>query len=509
MRSTHPSCHRSALAFACGVAVLVACFESSTAIAQSALPARVASTTLSSGNPIAIGEGRRLFSRRLGEERELLVATPPSYGKGNDHYPVLILLDGSENFLTMVSATRALAVSGRVPEMIVVGVANTRRDRDFTPALERSTNLPPGVSQAGGAEAFEDFLAAELLPALDSAYRTQPLRILVGHSLGGLLAMHTLATRPSLFRMYLTLEPSLWWDARSQVGHVLETLRSTPALVSRLVTVEGTSQEGWRPDWKRLQSSAPPLMLTALVAVDSESHQNLMYRGAYRGLLALFHDYPPASSHDLALATLPALEAQYARMSREFGYPVPIPLGVLLDLADREQNQRRFSSAQKALARARESYPDSKLVQEWQANLDSLIIDARRRHLEEQKSQIEFSPVSVAGARALVGKWRSIPNSTSPAAEIEFQLAGDTLTRSLLVHGIAADGGDLRFPRSLVELQGRTVRFERENRGGGRVVSSLTLGADGILRGSDELVGGSPLPAGFEVPKTILEFRRY
>ena len=55
-----------------------------------------------------------------------------------------------------------------------------------------------------------------------------PLRILVGHSLGGLLAMHTLASRPALFRMYNTLEPSLWWDARSQVAHVLGMLRANP-----------------------------------------------------------------------------------------------------------------------------------------------------------------------------------------------------------------------------------------------------------------------------------------
>jgi predicted alpha/beta superfamily hydrolase len=509
MRPTGLSRHEiRLLAFAAGFATSLACFASTAALAQSAQHDGTAAATLSAGNAIAIGESRRIVSRRLGEPREVLIATPTSYAQGSDRYPVLVLLDGGEHFLTMVSAVRALAASGRIPEMIVIGVANTRRERDFTPALERTSELPPGVSQPGGAEAFDDFLADELLPALDGAYRTQPLRILVGHSLGGLLAMHTLASRPALFRMYITLEPSLWWDARSQVAHVLEMLRATPGLVSRLVTVEGTSQEGWRPDWKQLQSSAPPQMLTTLVAVDSETHQNLMYRGAYSGLLSLFHDYPPASRHDVALATLPALDAQYARLSRDFGYPVPIPLGVLLDLADREQNQRRFATAQNALTRARELYPESKTVRDWQVSLDSMLADARRLHLHEQESQISFVPAAGPVTRALIGKWRSAPNATAPAAEIEFQLAGDTLTRSLLVHGIASDGGDLRFPRSLVEVHGRTIRFERENRGGGRVVTSLTLGSDGILRGTDDLVGGRPLPAGFTVPKAVLELRR-
>jgi hypothetical protein len=309
--------------------------------------------------------------------------------------------------------------------------------------------------------------------------------------------------------MYLTLEPSLWWDAREPVQRVLHTLRSTPNLVARLVSVEGTSQEGWRPDWKALRAAAPPGLLTTLVPVDSETHQNLMYRGAYGGLLALFHDYPPASSHDVSLATLPALDAQYARLSRDFGYVVPIPLGVLLDLADREQNQRRYAAAQSALTRARALYPQSQTVREWQANLDSMSAESRRLHLEEQKSLIAYAPVSPADAQFLLGHWRSVSTGTDPAAEFEFRLQRDTLTRTMLVHGIAGDGGDLRFPPSIVELRGRTLRFERENRGGGRVVTTLTLGADGKLRGGDDLVGGRPLPAGFVVPKTVLELERY
>ncbi|MEP7067121.1 MAG: alpha/beta hydrolase-fold protein [Gemmatimonadota bacterium] len=491
------------------LALLLPLFIPAIAIAQSAPTRERTDIALSAASPIAIGETRRLVSRRLGEARELLIATPASYAKGSDRYPLLVLLDGSENFVTVVSAAHALATSGRIPEMIVVGVVNTHRDRDFTPALTQTRDEPPGISQMGGADSFEAFLADELLPSIDDAYRTQPLRILVGHSLGGLLAMHTLATRPALFRMYLTLEPSLWWDARSPVKGVLDMLRSTPALVARLVSVEGMSQEGWRPDWQALRAAAPAAVLTSLVSVDSETHQNLMYRGAYGGLLALFHDYPPVSNHDVSLATLAALETQYARVSRDFGYSVPIPLGVLLDLVDREQNQRRFAAAQHALARARELYPHSRTLPEWQTNLDSMIAGARRLHLEEQKSQIVYAPVTAAGARIVLGRWRSLPNASAPPANFEFRLAGDTLTRSLLVHGIASDGGDLRFPIALVEIHGRTIRFERENRGGGRTVTSLTLSPDGKLRGSDELVGGRPIPAGFVVPKTVLELERF
>ena len=37
-------------------------------------------------------------------------------------------------------------------------------------------------------------------------------RVLVGASLSGLAATHTLLTQPGLFNRYLIVSPSLWWD---------------------------------------------------------------------------------------------------------------------------------------------------------------------------------------------------------------------------------------------------------------------------------------------------------
>gem|GEM_PF-4143650 len=92
---------------------------------------------------VALGTRLRIRSGILHETREVIVATPPGYDKGRERFPVLYVLDGAQNLLTTVSASRGLAGAGRMPPVIVVAIINTQRDRDFTPKLVRTTEPPP------------------------------------------------------------------------------------------------------------------------------------------------------------------------------------------------------------------------------------------------------------------------------------------------------------------------------------------------------------------------------
>lgn len=51
---------------------------------------------------------------------------------------------------SVLHETREVIVS--TPPVIVVAIVNTQRDRDFTPKLIRTNELPPGVETAGGSE---------------------------------------------------------------------------------------------------------------------------------------------------------------------------------------------------------------------------------------------------------------------------------------------------------------------------------------------------------------------
>jgi predicted alpha/beta superfamily hydrolase len=101
------------------------------------------------------------------------------------------------------------------PEMIVVGTPNTDRTKDLTPTYVDSD--PPFMDTifaktSGGGEEFVSFIKNELIPHIDSKYPTQPYKMLIGHSFGGLTVVNILMNHTKLFNSYICIDPSKWWD---------------------------------------------------------------------------------------------------------------------------------------------------------------------------------------------------------------------------------------------------------------------------------------------------------
>ncbi|MEP6613701.1 MAG: alpha/beta hydrolase-fold protein, partial [Mucilaginibacter sp.] len=97
-------------------------------------------------------------------------------------------------------------MAGVIPDMIVVGITNTVRQRDLTPTPVAGDNV------SGGGENFIKFISNELFPYIDKHYPTAPYRVFSGHSLGGLTVANTLINHTGLFNAYIAIDPSLWWD---------------------------------------------------------------------------------------------------------------------------------------------------------------------------------------------------------------------------------------------------------------------------------------------------------
>ncbi|MNY33949.1 Ferri-bacillibactin esterase BesA [compost metagenome] len=49
-------------------------------------------------------------------------------------------------------------------------------------------------------------------PFIESKYRGNTDKTIIGQSLGGLLATEILLKKPALFNKYVIISPSLWWD---------------------------------------------------------------------------------------------------------------------------------------------------------------------------------------------------------------------------------------------------------------------------------------------------------
>ena len=155
-----------------------------------------------------------------GEAYRILIAwpeaPPPLAG-----YPVLYVLDGEDNFAIAALTARRLARAGGrsgVADGIVVGIAAgslARRTRDYTPATPGWTspaNRPASGLATGRAEAFLDLVERRIQPLVRQGWRVDRSReTLLGHSFGGLLALHVAFTRPAMFDGVVAVSPSLWF----------------------------------------------------------------------------------------------------------------------------------------------------------------------------------------------------------------------------------------------------------------------------------------------------------
>jgi predicted alpha/beta superfamily hydrolase len=158
----------------------------------------------------------------LAQARDVWVYLPPGYDPDGDScYPVLYMHDG-ENLFSPGAAfggqewgldetAEWLIGSGRLPPLIIVGVANTD-DR-----LEEYTWVKDEDGDGGRGRQYARFLVEELKPFIDTVYRTLPqprFTGVLGSSLGGLHALYLGRYRSRVFGRIGAMSPSLWWADR-------------------------------------------------------------------------------------------------------------------------------------------------------------------------------------------------------------------------------------------------------------------------------------------------------
>lgn len=176
---------------------------------------------------------RTMTSGVLGEERELIVHLPDSYGREPQHrYAVLYVLDGSSQDLHTANTAGIMARIEAMPEVIVVGLPNVSaagRQRDYTPPFMLEEVEPPGTMM-GQADRFLAFLEEEVIPLVEREYRTAPFRMLAGHSRGGLLVCYSLIAAPGLFHARFAHSPALWREDAVLVTRLSAMLKDRPGL---------------------------------------------------------------------------------------------------------------------------------------------------------------------------------------------------------------------------------------------------------------------------------------
>ena len=318
--------------------------------------------------PYELPERVQIKSQVLGEERSVLVSLPPRYtARAGERFPVLYMTDGDAHIQHTSGTVAFLARNARMPEMIVVGISNTDRTRDLTPThVEQLPGQPNArFPTSGGADKFLKFIETELIPLVESKYRTQPYRALAGHSLGGLFAVHAMLTRPELFNSYIAVSPSLQWDNFVMLGRVGEFFKARKeynrTLFASLGNEPGDIGEAFKRFREELARQQVKGFVWEAVNYDDEDHGSVVLRSHYAGLRKIYDgwQFPRDPATGAAAGGLKGVEEHYKNLSGRLGYAVLPPEALMNQVGYQLLGQGNTEEAVAAFKLNAERYPGS------------------------------------------------------------------------------------------------------------------------------------------------------
>ena len=341
----------SALSFMGVFVVLLVC--SSSAVAQAPAYSGVEKLTIK--------------SEVLGEERTILVRTPPGYETNKVRYPVLYMTDGDAHIGHTGSTVEFLARNGRMSELIVVGITNTNRLRDLSPTHVKTVN-PDGALQfpdSGGGDKFLKFIETELIPDIEKRYRVVPYRVLAGHSLGGLFVIHAMVSRPELFNAYVAVSPALQWDNQAVVKRAEDFFKARKEMNNTLYISLGREPGPIDDAFHQFKQALTRNQVKGLEweaqQMEDEDHGSVVLRSHYSGLRKVYDGWQMPRDPDTGAVAggLKGVEDHYGKLSKKFGFTIPAPENLINQVGYQLLFAQKPEEAIAAFKSNVERYPDS------------------------------------------------------------------------------------------------------------------------------------------------------
>ncbi len=341
-------------------------------------------------NSIVIGKVDSIQSKILNEQRKIWVYVPNSgQVDSKQRFPVLYLLDGDAHFYSVVGMIQQLSqVNGNTicPEMIVVGIPNTDRTRDLTPTHVDAD--PPFMDStfsktSGGGEQFASFIEKELMPHIDSLYPTEPYKMLIGHSFGGLTAINIAVNHTKLFNSYICIDPSMWWDKMNFLKATKKTLAEKNfSGTTMYLGIANTMAENMDITKVQNDTSGDTRHIRSILDLDkyikglkqsglryeskyysNDDHGSVPMIAEYDGLRFIFDKYRFKLSfkdfNDSTVDLANKYETHYQEVSKLFGYKVSPPENMINGLGYEFLQKKQYNKAGRFFKMNVDNYPKS------------------------------------------------------------------------------------------------------------------------------------------------------
>ena len=264
-----------------------------------------------------------LNSEILKEDRQIAIYRPPVLPEfPNNVPPVIYVLDGElTTDLVRAHVGYFTEIWKELPPIMVVGIENTKdhgnRRRDFTPTKS-------ALGSGGGADEFMRFMEEEVIPVVEKDHKRRPYRVLVGASLAGLFAVHSLLNH-SLFDAFIASSPTLAWNRSTIMNDLSNKL---DALDSKKILFFCVGNEGGKylAHATTLDSLLSKKKLSTLrhrfAHYPDETHGTAPLKGYYEGFKLIFKVGAEDLNIPLEEITYKAIEDYYSDWTSIFGFPM-------------------------------------------------------------------------------------------------------------------------------------------------------------------------------------------
>lgn len=334
-------------------------------------------------------------SNKLGGSREITIGLPPSYEKNpNKRYPILILLDGDYLFDPFYGALNYGAYWDDLPETIVVGINQNKKDERVD---DSNYDAADGVPSGKGA-AFFEFIGGELLPYLEKKYRIAPFRIIAGHdTTAGFLNFFLYKDAP-LFNAYISLSPELAPDMENRIPEKLSNIKQP--IFYYQSTGDGDVKQLQEPIKsldQNMKLVTNPLINYKFDNFKGASHYSLVLYSIPNALYQFFDSYKPISSTEYTdkIAVLQAgyvdyLTNKYDVMSKNLGLKIPIRINDFKAIEAAILKNKAYQELDKLSDIAKKNYPKTMLANYELGLMYEKMGDAKKAaKLYQSASQLE------------------------------------------------------------------------------------------------------------------------
>jgi hypothetical protein len=238
-----------------------------------------------SSNEISIGKKIQIDSEIYGKSRELFIRLPSNYNDSVKNYPVLYLLFPHASFFRARSAVGYLEGDNGIPEMMIVGICNDDGRGEILPFKIQ------GMPNSGGGNKFLSFIKKEVIPFVETNYRTDTLRILAGFSNSAMFANYLMVKDPGLFSSYILSSPMIAWGNDFVLKKTAKFFERTKSFDKTLYIIYGENDYDWvvdpMPDFETLlKEKAPDKLKWKIDVLKNEGH--VPYIDVYNGIVFTF-----------------------------------------------------------------------------------------------------------------------------------------------------------------------------------------------------------------------------